>query len=463
MENNKIREHKSNIIQQILHPSEYLMGLNLKDNRKGLLNISAPMGANYQDILLCEKILNETSKNISLVIKELPDCLRLPIALFYLYYKTLDVLYGISPDNLENFNNFITTDISNDIIPSNLEVKQELLANFYKILSGDDDNLDFDNIDAGKQSHNDLLSNIKIYNNVFKTLPEYHQEIITNTIKNIGFGMADYAGRDLTSGTENKYDFEDYNIKISGELAVGFTKQFIGTNLEANSFVDDADNLLANKMGSFLKKTNIIRDYYKDLLNKKSYWPKDVWSLYRKTLPELRFGESSDVACLNHMITDALEDIPYCIEYLSKIQNPKVFRFCAIPQIRAMAILAEAYGNRNVFTGIITIRKGLWASILNTCNNIKDVQEWYQKFSSQILDKVSSNDPNATRIVETLKELKAKKNYIPYQFQELVSILLIVSIIFVISMCVLYVRPNFYFENGAFTFRLIPPPTTSNG
>ena len=460
MENDKIREHKSNIIQQILHPSEYLMGLKLKDERKGLLNISAPMGANYQDILLCEKILNETSKNISIVIKELPDCLRLPIALFYLYYKTLDVLYGISPNNLDNFNDFITTDISNDIIPTNLQIKQSLLSDFYKILASDKIP-NFDTIDAEKQSYNELLSNIHIYNNVFKTLPEYHQEIIIETIKNIGNGMGEYSNRDLTSGTENKYDFEEYNIKISGELAVGFTKQFIGTNLEANSFNSDGDNILANKMGCFLKKTNIIRDYYKDLLNKKSYWPNDVWSLYRKTLPELRFGESSDVACLNHMITDALEDIPFCIEYLSKIQNPKVFRFCAIPQIRAMAILAEAYNNRNVFTGVITIRKGLWASILNTCNNIKDVHEWYQKFASQILDKVSSNDPNATRIVESLKELKAKKNYIPYQFQELVSILLIVAIVFVIAMCVLYIRPNFYFENGAFTFRLIPPPEIS--
>jgi farnesyl-diphosphate farnesyltransferase len=462
MENKKIREHKSNIIQQILHPSEYLMGLNLKDERKGLLNISAPMGANYQDILLCEKILNETSKNISVVIKELPDCLRLPIALFYLYYKTLQVLYSISPDNLENFNDFITTDISNDIIPTNLQIKQNLLIDFYKILETNEVP-NFDSIDAEKQSYNELLSNVHIYNNVFKTLPEYHQDIIIETIKNIGNGMGEYAGRNLTSGTENKYDFEEYNIKISGELALGFTKQFIGTNLEANSFGAEGDNILANKMGCFLKKTNIIRDYYKDLLNEKSYWPKDVWSLYRKTLPELRFGESSDVACLNHMITDALEDIPYCIEYLSKIQNPKVFRFCAIPQIRAMAILAEAYSNRNIFTGIITIRKGLWASILNTCNNMKDVREWYQKFSSQILDKVHSNDPNATRIVESLKELKAKKNYIPYQFQELVSILLIVSIIFVIAMCVLYIRPNFYFENGAFTFRLIPPPDISKG
>ena len=29
-----------------------------KDERKGLLNISAPMGASYEDILLCERMLN---------------------------------------------------------------------------------------------------------------------------------------------------------------------------------------------------------------------------------------------------------------------------------------------------------------------------------------------------------------------------------------------------------------------
>ena len=61
------------------------------------------------------------------------------------------------------------------------------------------------------------------------------------------------------------------------------------------------------------------------------------------------------------------------MEYLSKIENPKVFRFCAIPQIRSMALLAEAYGNRNVFTGIIDIRKGLYANILNNTNNMKQV------------------------------------------------------------------------------------------
>ena len=455
MQNQKVIVHKPNIISQILHPSEYVMGMNLKDDRKGLLNISAPMGASYEDILLCERMLNESSDNMSHVIKELPDCLRLPVALFYLYYKTLQVIYDLPLESLEHFNNFITTDISNNIIPSPQQIKQELLENFYETLTKND--LKFDTIDTGKESDNELLLNIKIINNVYKTLPEYHQEIIKETISRIGHGMGEYSLRDLSCGTETKVDYETFNLKIAGEFGVGLTKQFIGTNLESTT-LNEQDFNYAAKLGTFIKKTNIIRDYYKNLLNNKSFWPKEVWSLYRKTLPELRFGESSDVACLNHMITDTLEEIPICIEYLTKIQNPKVFRFCAIPQIKSLAILAEAYGNRNVFTGIINIRKGLYARILNNCNNIQQVKDWYQKFGSQILDKVNSNDPNASRTIEILGELKAKKNFIPYQFQELITILVIVAVVLLIAMCILYIRPNFSMENGGLTFRLTKPP-----
>ena len=150
MQDQKIINHEPNIVSQILHPSEYIMGMKMKDDKKGLLNISAPMGARYEDILLCESLLNENSNNMSLVIKELPDCLRLPVALFYLYYKTLQVIYDIPSQTLENFNNFITTDISNDIIPTSEEIKQNMLSGFYEILDISDPP-NFNTIDTGKE------------------------------------------------------------------------------------------------------------------------------------------------------------------------------------------------------------------------------------------------------------------------------------------------------------------------
>ena len=100
--------------------------------------------------------------------------IALPIALFYLYYKTLQVIYDIPSQTLEHFNNFITTDITKNIIPSSDEIKRTLLSDFYEILDLEDPPK-FNNIDTGKETHNELLSNLKIINNIFKTLPDYHQ------------------------------------------------------------------------------------------------------------------------------------------------------------------------------------------------------------------------------------------------------------------------------------------------
>ena len=39
------------------------------------------------------------------------------------------------------------------------------------------------------------------------------------------------------------------------------------------------------------------------------------------------------LATLNHLCVDALTLVPDCLEYLAKLKNPSVFRFCAIPQV----------------------------------------------------------------------------------------------------------------------------------
>ena len=42
---------------------------------------------------------------------------------------------------------------------------------------------------------------------------------------------------------------------------------------------------------------------------------------------------------------------PESLQYMSNIRNTAIFRFCAIPQVMAIATLAEIYNNPNVFTG----------------------------------------------------------------------------------------------------------------
>ena len=55
------------------------------------------------------------------------------------------------------------------------------------------------------------------------------------------------------------------------------------------------------------------------------------------TLGDLRKPECrrDAVACLNHLITDALSLVPSCLEYLKRLEagSDRVLRFCAIPQV----------------------------------------------------------------------------------------------------------------------------------
>ena len=42
----------------------------------------------------------------------------------------------------------------------------------------------------------------------------------------------------------------------------------------------------------------------------------------------------SALACLNELCVNALELVPDCLEYMSRLKNPTVIHFCAIPQVR---------------------------------------------------------------------------------------------------------------------------------
>ena len=83
------------------------------------------------------------------------------------------------------------------------------------------------------------------------------------------------------------------------------------------------------------------------------------------------------MACLNHLIADALSHAHSCVRYMSMLHDVDVFRFCAIPQVppppmrlpagaeraaaqvMAIATLDELSNNPLVFSGVVKVRKGL--------------------------------------------------------------------------------------------------------
>lgn len=59
------------------------------------------------------------------------------------------------------------------------------------------------------------------------------------------------------------------------------------------------------------------------------------FSELKSTSQDLKYEENSvkAVQCLNDMVTNALIHVEDCLQYMSALRDPAIFRFCAIPQV----------------------------------------------------------------------------------------------------------------------------------
>jgi farnesyl-diphosphate farnesyltransferase len=185
---------------------------------------------------------------------------------------------------------------------------------------------------------------------------------------------------------------------------------------------------LSDQMGLFLQKTNIIRDYLEDYVDGRAFWPQSVWKKYSLSgdlgyfaKPTTVDATNAGLQCLNELVTDALELVPDCLAYLSKLRCSEVFRFCAIPQVMAIATLDKCYHNANVFTGVVKIRKGMSCLLINNTTDFLGVHGIFYKFAGSIMKKAESarkggfNDPSFDRTIKAcqtiieLTEVESKK------------------------------------------------------
>lgn len=211
---------------------------------------------------------------------------------------------------------------------------------------------------------------------------------------------------------------EDYNLYchyVAGLVGIGLSNLFAASGLEDSWFASADEH--SNNMGMFLQKTNIIRDYLEDIdqvPHSRIFWPKDVWNKYTQRLEDFKEPQhlKAGLHCLNDLITDALGLVEFCLTYLSKLKDPKVFNFCAIPQVMAIATLSLCYNNPNVFSGVVKIRRGQNAKIILDIygRGISAVYEHFLEFTNQLAEKIPSDDPNAAlthQRVEKIRELTA--------------------------------------------------------
>ena len=99
---------------------------------------------------------------------------------------------------------------------------------------------------------------------------------------------------------------------------------------------------------------------------------------------------------LNELVENALEHVPQCLSYLKEIRNEQVFRFCAIPQLMAMASLGELFNNESVLYENVKIRKGRTAKYFMS---VYDFEQTKKEFESIL---VGINTKNNSQITEKI-------------------------------------------------------------
>jgi farnesyl-diphosphate farnesyltransferase len=255
--------------------------------------------------------------------------------------------------------------------------------------------------------YDDELTLLQKFQNVIivhQSLKPAYQAVISDICHRMADGMCDFAERKV----QTVADYDLYCHYVAGLVGIGLSRIFSQSGLEAPGV--GANEHMSNSMGLFLQKTNIIRDYLEDYVDERSFWPPEVWKNYASELGQLRedsIRSTKGLACLNHLIANAMEHVPDVLSYMSAIHNPQVFSFCAIPQVMAIATLAELYDNEKVFKGVVKIRKGLSARLMLNVGDMRSLKAWFRVFASQMRYKLRSSDASSKRIASLLDGIDA--------------------------------------------------------
>ncbi|KAK6946317.1 Squalene/phytoene synthase [Dillenia turbinata] len=327
----------------------------------------------------CYSMLHKVSRSFALVVQQLGTELRDAVCIFYLVLRALDTVED-------------DTSIATD-------VKVPILMAFHQHIYDPDWHFS-----CGTKDYKVLMDQFHHVSTAFLELGKNYQKAIEDITMRMGAGMAKFICKEV----ETIADYDEYCHYVAGLVGLGLSRLFHASGKE-----DLASDSLSNSMGLFLQKTNIIRDYLEDINEipkSRMFWPREIWSKYVDKLEDLKYEENSDkaVQCLNDMVTNALIHVEDSLQYMSALRDPAIFRFCAIPQIMAIGTLALCYNNIEVFRGVVKMRRGLTAKVIDRTRTMADVYGAFFDFSCMLKPKIEKHDPSATKTlsrIETIQKL----------------------------------------------------------
>jgi len=393
----KITTHKESKLRQLCQFDEVWSAITLLYLKPLVSNLETTYikkTFSSEEMMFCDEILGKVSRSFAAVIRQLPQQLLVDVLVFYLVLRALDTI----EDDTTAF--------------PNTEAKIAKLQEFYEQALFDSV-WKLDNVGEGDERR--LLQEFPKCQTIFSELKSESRAVIADITKRMGTGMAEFIVKDMGQGTATVEEYNRYCHFVAGLVGEGLSRLFVVSGLESASLSEELQ--LSDQMGSFLQKVNIIRDYLEDYVDGRAWWPKSIWSKYSETGDLGYFCNMADekvrgksLACLNELVTDALELAPDCLAYMSVLRCTEIFRFCAIPQVMAIATLDKLYNNPDVFTGVVKIRKGLSCQLILQTNNIAELHNIFYNFSQSIAAKAkkcAKNDPSQER---TLKACQAVIN-----------------------------------------------------
>ncbi|GMG24953.1 unnamed protein product [Ambrosiozyma monospora] len=363
----------SKLVQLLTHPTELKSVIQLKLFRKTLY----PLEITSESERNCYALLKKTSRSFAAVIMELNPELRNAIMLFYLVLRALDTV--------------------EDDMTIDPETKVPLLRTFdSKLLTKD---WTFDGNGPNEKDRIVLVQFDQILIEYHKLKPQY-QDVIKDITHKMGNGMADYINdKEFNlNGVATIKDYDLYCHYVAGLVGEGLTKLSVAAEFGAPSLIKDM--YLSESMGLFLQKTNIIRDYKEDLDDGRSFWPKEIWGKYTPELVNFSKPENlkDGLDCISDLVLNALGHVRDVLVYLSLIYDNSTFNFCAIPQVMAIATLAEVFNNPLVFKKNVKIRKGTTCKLILNSRTYEGVLAIFSQYLRVIHHKCPVSDPNYLKI-----------------------------------------------------------------
>lgn len=326
----------------------------------------------------CFHFLDLTSRSFASVIQELHPELLFPMTCFYLILRGLDTI--------------------EDDMGISIEEKEPLLRNFYKSI--EDVNFTYNGNSAGEKDRQ-LLVEFDNVTKEFANIKEEYKTIIRDITKRMGNGMADYAkdSGHNEKGVQTIKDYELYCHYVAGLVGEGCTRLFVEANLANPALLQRPE--LMESMGQFLQQTNIIRDIHEDKVDKRSFWPRQIWSKHVEEFDDLFKPENKEKAlnCLNEMVLNALKRADECLFYMAGVKEQSVFNFVAIPQSMAIATLELCFQNPAVFERNVKITKGNACQLMmESTQNLQLVCDIFRKYARKIHKKNRTTDPSFLEI-----------------------------------------------------------------